>query len=52
MSMPGIQQSEVLQYLLDQVKLRFAALEDLERGDLAGFLREHLEAVRNANQLP
>ncbi len=34
---------------LDQVKLRFTALEDLERGDLADFLREHLDAVRNAS---
>jgi len=30
----------------DQVKLRFLAPEDLEQGDLSGFLEEHLEAVR------
>jgi excinuclease ABC subunit A len=33
---------------LDQVKLRFAAPEDLSRGGLAEFLAEHLEAVRSA----
>ncbi len=30
----------------DQVKLRFRTQDDLNAGDLAGFLREHLEAVR------
>jgi excinuclease ABC subunit A len=34
---------------LDQVKLRFVTLQDLERGDLADFLREHLDLVRSAN---
>ncbi|MBX3433045.1 MAG: excinuclease ABC subunit UvrA [Pirellulales bacterium] len=32
----------------DQVKLRFANSEDLHRGDLAGFLAEHLAASRAA----
>lgn len=29
----------------DQVKIRFTSLDDLERGDLADFLAEHVEAV-------
>ena len=29
----------------DQVKIRFASLDDLEEGDLADFLAEHLAAV-------
>ncbi len=32
----------------DQIKLRFAASADLDLGDLAVFLREHLDAVRGA----
>lgn len=32
----------------DHVKLRFVTPEDLDRGDLADFLEEHLEALRGA----
>jgi excinuclease ABC subunit A len=32
----------------DRVRLYFTSLEDIERGDLEGFLREHLEAVNSA----
>ena len=34
---------------LDQIKLRFVAPEDLERGDLVDFLTEHLETVRGVS---
>jgi hypothetical protein len=30
---------------VDLIRLKFRATADLERGDLAGFLREHLDAV-------
>jgi len=33
----------------DQVKLRFVTPEDLDRGDLADFLAEHLEVLRGAD---
>jgi excinuclease ABC subunit A len=33
----------------DQVKFRFVTPEDLDRGDLADFLKEHLDAVLSAS---
>jgi hypothetical protein len=33
----------------DVVKLRFRNVEELHRGDLAGFLREHIALLRTAN---
>jgi len=35
----------------DQIKLRFRTLDDLHQGDLADFLTEHLEAVRNGSTI-
>ncbi|WP_425396289.1 excinuclease ABC subunit UvrA [Aeoliella sp.] len=32
----------------DRVRLYFTSMEDFERGDLEGFLREHLDAVQSA----
>ena len=34
----------------DQIKLRFVTAEDLDRGDLADFLSEHLETLRGAEE--
>ena len=32
---------------LDLIRLKFRSLADLQRGDLRGFLKEHLAAVMN-----
>ena len=32
----------------DHVRLKFRSLDDLARGDLAGFLKEHLAALNHA----